>query len=154
MSEVFATPARARRDGSLAETRARLGNGRAVRREWPGMSPFSVSVHHGPYLLLVATGDGTLDDLMGLVDLAQRLSSEKGYRRVLADLISINVLFSEDEYRQLQRHAVEVLFHLDRMAYTVPACYATGKPSPPALHGGVAVRTFSDLGQACQWIAT
>jgi hypothetical protein len=118
------------------------------------MSPFSVSVHHGPYLLLVATGDGTLDDLMGLVDLAQRLSSEKGYRRVLADLISINVLFSEDEYRQLQRHAVEVLFHLDRMAYTVPACYATGKPSPPALHGGVAVRTFSDLGQACQWIAS
>jgi hypothetical protein len=154
MSEVFATPARARHDGSLAETRARLGNGRAVRREWPGMSPFSVSVHHGPYLLLVATGDATLDDLVRLVDLAQRLSREKGYTRVLADLISIEVLFSEDEYRELQRHAVEALRHLDRMAYTVPACYATGKPAPPALRGGVAVRTFSDLGQACQWIAS
>jgi hypothetical protein len=73
---------------------------------------------------------------------------------VLADLISIEVLFSEDEYRELQRHAVEALRHLDRMAYTVPACYATGKPAPPALRGGVAVRTFSDLGQACQWIAS
>jgi hypothetical protein len=154
MSEVFATPARARHDASLAKTRARLGNGRAVRREWPGMSPFSVSVHHGPYLLLVATGDATLDDLVRLVDLAQRLSREKGYTRVLADLISIEVLFSEDEYRELQRHAVEALRHLDRMAYTVPACYATGKPAPPALRGGVAVRTFSDLGQACQWIAS
>jgi hypothetical protein len=117
------------------------------------MSPFSVSVHHGPYLLLVATGDGTLQDLIGLVDLAQRLSREKGYTRVLADLISINVLFSEDEYRELQRHAVEALRHLHRMAYTVPACYATGKPTPPALRGGVAVRTFTDLREACHWIA-
>lgn len=118
------------------------------------MTPFSVSVHHGPYLLLVAIGDATLDDLLGLVDLADRLSREKGSSRVLADLISINVLFSDEEYRELQRHAVQVLSHLERMAYTVPACYATGKPSPPALRGGVAVRTFSDLGQACQWIAS
>lgn len=126
----------------------------AVHLDHLRMSPFSVSVHHGPYLLLVATGDGTLADLMGLVDLAQRLSREKGYTRVLADLISINVLFSDEEYRELQRHAVQVLFELERMAYTVPACYATGKPLPPAPRGGVAVRTFSDLGQACHWIAS
>jgi hypothetical protein len=154
MSEVCATPAPARRHGSLAEARAPLGNRGAVKRQWLGMPPFSVSVHHGPYLLLVATGDAALDDLVGLVDLAQRLSREKGYTRVLADLISIEVLFSEDDYRKLQLYAVEALRHLDRMAYTVPACYATGKPAPPALRGGVAVRTFSDLGQACQWIAS
>jgi hypothetical protein len=117
------------------------------------MSPFSVSVHHGPYLLLVATGDAALDDLIGLVDLAATLSREQEYRRVLADLISINLLFSDEEYRQLQLHAVKTLFRLDRMAYTVPACYATGKPTPPALRGGVAVRTFTDLREACHWIA-
>ena len=160
MSEVFATA-----DCAFAVRRRAVLRGRGKQRprrcgtmaahlERPGMSSFSVSIHHGPYLLLVATGDGTLEDLIGLVGLAQRLSREKGYTRVLADLISINVLFSDEEYRQLQRHAVGALSHLDRMAYTVPACYATGKPPPPALRGGVAVRTFSDLGQACQWIAS
>jgi hypothetical protein len=118
------------------------------------MSPFSVSVHHGPYLLLVATGDARLTDLLELVELAGRLSRERGYRRVLADLISINVLFSDDDYRQLQLHAVKALFHLDRMAYTVPACYNTGKATPPALRGGVAVRTFTDLREASHWIAS
>jgi hypothetical protein len=117
-------------------------------------SPFSLSVHHGPYLLLVATGDANLRDIAGLVDLAARIATEKGYRRVLADLISIEVRFSDEEYRQLQLSAVQTLSHLERMAYTVPACYAQGKGSPPALRGGVSVRTFSDLREACHWITS
>jgi hypothetical protein len=119
------------------------------------MSTFSLSVHHGPYLLLVATGEADLNDIAGLVDLAASIASQKGYKRVLADLISIDVLFSDEEYRQLQLAAVHTLAHLERMAYTVPACYAQGKATPPAPpRGGVAVRTFSDLREACHWITS
>ena len=63
------------------------------------MSPFSVSVHHGPYLHLVGSGDARLSDLRGLVDLAARIAADVGSRRVLADLISIFVLFSVEDFR-------------------------------------------------------
>jgi hypothetical protein len=116
------------------------------------MAPFSVTVHHGPYLHLVATGGARLSDLLGLVDLAARVVKVEGDRRVLADLISIHVLFSDDEFRQLQLHAAKTLQQLERLAYTVPACYNEGKGDPPTLPDGVAVRSFTKLQDACDWI--
>jgi hypothetical protein len=118
------------------------------------MSPFSVTVHHGTYLLLVATGDARLSDLLGLVDLAARIVKLEGHKRVLADLISITVLFSDDEFRELQIRAAKTLSGLQRLGYTVPACYNQGKGDPPAQANGVFVRSFSDLTQACTWMTS
>lgn len=118
------------------------------------MSPFSLAIHHDTYLLLVATGDARLSDLLGLVDLAARIAKVEGYRRVLADLISITVLFSDDEFRELQVRAAKTLSHLERLAYTVPACYNKDKGDPPPRANAVVVRGFSDLQQACAWMAS
>lgn len=116
------------------------------------MTSFSLTIHHGPYLLLVATGEAKLSDLMGLVDLAARISRDDGDRRVLADLISIKVLFSDDDFRRLQVYAAKTLSHLERVAYTVPACYIRGKEAPPGEEAGIVVRSFSELRQACDWV--
>jgi hypothetical protein len=118
------------------------------------MSPFSLSVHHGPYLLLVATGEARLSDLLGLVDLAKRIVEIEGHKRVLADLISITVQFSDDEFRQLQMYAAKTLSSLEQLAYTVPACYNKGKADPPITVNGVVVRSFSDLAHACAWMTS
>jgi len=117
------------------------------------MSPFSVSVHHGPYLHLVGSGDARLSDLRGLVDLAARIAADVGSRRVLADLISINVLFSDEDFRKLQIYAVETLFELERLAYTVPACYNKDKSDPPVHREGLTARAFTSLREAFDWVA-
>jgi hypothetical protein len=118
------------------------------------MSPFSVTIHHGPYLHLVGSGDANLSDLRGLVDLAARVAADAGNRRVLADLISINVLFSDEDFRKLQIYAVETLFGLERLAYTVPACYNRDKSDPPVHRNGLTARAFTGLHPACDWIAS
>ena len=118
------------------------------------MSPFSVTVHHGPYLHLVGSGHANLSDLRGLVDLAARVAADAGTRRVLADLISINVLFPDEDFRRLQVYAVETLSGLERLAYTVPACYNKDKSDPPAHLGGLTARAFTGLHAACDWIAS
>lgn len=117
------------------------------------MAPFSVTVHHGPYLHLVGSGDAKLSDLRGLVDLAARIAADVGNRRVLADLISINVLFPDEDFRKLQIYAVETLFDLERLAYTVPACYNQNKSDPPVHREGLTARAFTGLRAACDWIA-
>ena len=118
------------------------------------MSPFSVTVRHGPYLHLVGTGDANLSDLRGLVDLAARIAADVGSRRVLADLISINVLFSDEDFRKLQIYAVEKLSDLERLAYTVPACYNQDKSDPPVRRQGLTARAFTGLHAAFDWIAS
>jgi hypothetical protein len=117
------------------------------------MAPFSVTVHHGPYLHLVGSGDAKLSDLRGLVDLAARIAADVGSRRVLADLISINVLFSDEDFRKLQIYAVETLADLERLAYTVPACYNKDKSDPPVQRQGLTARAFTALHAACDWVA-
>jgi hypothetical protein len=117
------------------------------------MAPFSVTVHHGPFLLLVASGSAALSDLRGVVDLAAQLSRNPGYTRVLADLISIEVLFPDEDFRALQLYAAQTLHPLEKLAFTVPACYIRGKGSPPRQPGMAHLRAFTQLQEACEWMA-
>lgn len=114
--------------------------------------PFTATVHHGPYLLLVATGTAKVCDVLGLIDLAARVAEVQGYQRTLFDLISVEVQLTPLDKARLGEHAAKQLAHIEKAASVVSEIYAETKRE--AKEPDLRFRTFTDLRQATNWLSS
>jgi hypothetical protein len=116
---------------------------------------FNVAVYHGgPHLLIVASGRAHLCDCFGLFDLTARVAQMKGYKRVMVDLLAVEPALSVNEHLQLGAHVASVLAGLDRVATVVDARFKTGTSERAAQKHGLNLRTFVDIHEATEWLAT
>src|SRR4051812_19376723 len=109
------------------------------------MQPFSVTVHHGPFLLIVATGDGLFCDAMGMIDLGATIAQTRKYQRILFDSIAATFRISTDEAAQLGEHLAARLVAMQRVASVVQQRSPGGVGERAALGAGLNIRTFTDL---------
>lgn len=117
--------------------------------------PFSITVHHGlPHLLVQAGGEASLTDLCGLADLIATLSGRGGRRRALIDLLAMDLSqLSFTEHLTLGAYAAERLHRLERVATVVTPANRKGTSEKAAQKFGLRLRTFTDLGEAAEWIS-
>ena len=114
---------------------------------------FSVTVHHGPFLLIVALGDGMIRDVLGMIDLAARVAQMQDYRRVLFDSTSVRFHLSEEEAELSGKHVAAALFGMEKVA-SVVRVRSVGKVGEKAARaGGLQIGTFMELKAATDWIA-
>lgn len=114
--------------------------------------PFTVTVHHGPFLLVVATGDGTIFDVLGMIDLAAKVVQMQNYTRVLFDSTSVDVRMSADEAALAGQHLAGALRGLEKVASVVRARSAGKAGEQAALAAGLHIKTFTDLSAATEWL--
>jgi len=112
----------------------------------------TVTAHHGPFLLMVGTGDADVCDIFGLIDMASRLAAMKPYRRVLLDLISVNVRFSPEQHRAVGTHLAVALSGAEKVAVVVNQRLRVGTGERAAVNAGLNLKTFVDLREATVWL--
>ncbi len=115
-------------------------------------TPFALTVHHGPYLVVVGSGHAQLCDLLGLFDFAASLSGSCQYQRALVDLYGVEIGFSFTDHLSLGMHAAQALRRLDRVASVVHPRYRVGTSERAAQKAGLQLRTFIDRLAATEWL--
>ncbi len=117
--------------------------------------PFSVTVHHGlPHLLVEAGGPASLTDLCGLTELVATIAARAGYRRVLIDLLAMDLSsLSFTEHLTLGAYAADRFTRLEQVATVVTPANRKGTSEKAAQKLGLRVRAFTDLGEASDWIS-
>lgn len=115
--------------------------------------PFTTTVHHGrPYLLIEAAGPASLSDLCGLASLIGTVGQRVGYRRVLINMLPLELSLTFTEHLQLGAWVADQLGKLDRVATVVTAANRKGTSEKAAQKFGLHVRTFTDLDEAVAWL--
>lgn len=117
--------------------------------------PFSLTVHHGlPYLLVEVGGSASLTDLCGVADLIATVAGRAGYRRALIDLLAMDLSsLSFTDHLTLGAYAAERLNRLERVATVVTPANRKGTSEKAAQNLGLRLRTFTDLGEAVDWVS-
>lgn len=113
---------------------------------------FTVSIHHGAYALAVATGPAMVCDMLGLLEMVGRVTTERGNDRALLDLLAVEVQFPETDHERIGIHAALVLSHLRRVAVVVSEEFRVGSGERSAVEAGLPVKTFTDLTLATEWM--
>lgn len=116
--------------------------------------PFSVTVHHAlPHLLVEVGGAASLTDLCGLADLIATVSARAGYRRALVDLVATDIsALSFTDHLTLGAYVADRLGRLEQVATVVAPANRKGTSEKAAQKLGLRLRTFTDLGEANDWI--
>ena len=113
---------------------------------------FLVTVHHGPFLLVVASGPAKLGDFLGAIDVVRTESHERGDGRALLDLLAVETKLSPEEHQKLGRYLAEALGHLERVASVVPDQFRVHSSELSAQSAGLNIRTFLALRDAIAWL--
>lgn len=115
---------------------------------------FAVTVHHGPYVLLVASGRASLVDLRGLIDLAADVTRQAQCTRALVDMMSVQYVHGDQDDRALGAHAAKALKHVSRIGVAVCHTFRQESGAQVARESGLELRTFDSLVDASEWIAS
>jgi hypothetical protein len=114
---------------------------------------FSLTVHRGSYLLLVASGVATLGDLRSLLELTATVTKKEHYGRALVDMMSVEFLHRDKEDRGLGHQAARSLQHLSRVAFAVCGTFRQESGAQIARQSGLDLQIFESLPEASEWIS-
>jgi hypothetical protein len=115
---------------------------------------FSLRVQPEPQFLLVeAEGPMDLGDLCGMFDLASRICASNRHRRLLLNLLGVEVDLPFTQHLTLGAHAASSLATLDRVASVVSVAARRGTSEKAAQKHGLRFQTFTDLAQGLAWIS-
>jgi hypothetical protein len=114
---------------------------------------FSVTVHHGAYLLLVARGPATLSDLRKLLELTATVTQKEHYGRALVDMMSVEFVHGDTQDRELGDQAARTLQHLSRVAFAVCGTFRQDSGAQVARQSGLDLQVFDSLPEASEWIS-
>lgn len=114
--------------------------------------PFALSVHPGPFLMVVASGRGALADVLSAVELLAAVAARDGHARALLDLTGVEIALSPIDQLTLRTHIAYALQRFERVASVVPAPYRVGGGHQGAQVGGSNIRTFAALNHAIEWV--
>lgn len=115
--------------------------------------PFAMTAVHGPeYLLVEATGAATLGDLCGLFDFVRVAGLANRHGKALLDLRAVEIAFGFTDHLALGSHAASALRDMKRVASAVDPKFRVGTSERAAQKMGLALRTFTDIEEARQWL--
>jgi hypothetical protein len=103
-------------------------------------------------LHVVANGDAGLPEFLGLSDMVATVARGHGVRKVLIDLLQVQPRLAFTEHLQLGAHLGRLGQDIDRIATVVPAGQRTGASEKAAQKTGVALRTFTGIAEAADWL--
>jgi hypothetical protein len=112
---------------------------------------FTVSVHHGPFLLVVATGEGLVGDVMGMIDFAAKVAAFQSCNRILFDTAGAEMTLTPEEATAAGAHAARKLSGA-QVAFVVAARPTGGAGEKAARAGGLQLSTFTSLKAATDWL--
>ena len=112
---------------------------------------FTVSVHHGPFLLVVATGEGLVCDVMGMIDFAAKVADVQNNNRILFDASGAEMALTPEEGAAAGAHAARKLKGA-QVAMVVAARPTGGAGEKAARDAGLQLSTFTDLKAATDWL--
>ena len=107
----------------------------------------------GTVLLVKGQGHAGLSDLKGFADMIATICRDEHLDRVLVDLLHVAQELTFTEHLQLGVYIADSLRFVSRMATVVPAQARSGNSERAAQKSGLQIRTFTDLGEAREWIA-
>lgn len=114
---------------------------------------FSITVHHGPEFLVVeGAGPALLGDMCGFMDLVAETAAKHGHRRVLMNLLAVEIDFGFTDHMALGAHAASELAGMERVASVVAAKYRVGTSERAAQKMGLALKTFTSLDEGLTWL--
>lgn len=114
---------------------------------------FSLQISPEPELLRIqASGPMDLGDLCGMFDLAARVAEMNGHRRILLNLLEVQVDLSFTQHLHLGSHAASSLKKVERAASVVSVANRRGTSEKAAQKFGLQFRTFTDLNEGLAWI--
>lgn len=113
---------------------------------------FSITVHHGPPLLIVASGEAQVYDVMAVCDLTARIAREASCHRAVLDLRGVQQGFSFTDHMRIGMHAADALCDLERVASVVDARQKVGIGERSAQKAGLMLQAFTELDAALTWI--
>jgi hypothetical protein len=125
-----------------------------MRIDENGAVSFELSITHGDYLLCRAHGRAELVDMVGALELLRVIVHERPYRRVLIDLLDLDVEFTFTQHVAIGMRAGEALAGAEKVASVVPERLRVGTSERAAQRSGVSVRTFTELAEAIAWLET
>jgi hypothetical protein len=107
---------------------------------------------NGPLLVVKGQGHAGLPDLKGFADMIATICRDEHRDRVLVDLLHVTQELTFTEHLQLGVYIAESLRFLSKMATVVPVQARSGNSERAAQKSGLQIRTFTDLGEAREWI--
>jgi hypothetical protein len=134
--------------------RATLSGHASFRTSHRMPDTFSLTVHHGSYLLIVARGAATLSDLRSLLELTATVTKSEHYGRALVDMMSVEFVHGDDEDRGLGLQAARSLQHLSRVAFAVCGTFRQDSGAQIARESGLDLQISDSLPEASEWIST
>src|SRR4051812_49216865 len=100
--------------------------------------PFAVAIaHERDHLAVSASGPATLPDALGLIDLAATIAKMAGYRRVLLNMLQVEIAFAFTEHLQIGARAAEKLAGMERVASIVDPRFRIGTSEKAAQKMGL-----------------
>jgi len=116
--------------------------------------PFAVAIaHERDHLAVSASGPAKLADVLGLIDLTATIAKMAGHRRVLLNMLHVEIAFAFTEHLQLGAYAAERLGAMERVASIVDPRLRIGTSEKAAQKMGLQLRTFTSLDEGVQWLA-
>lgn len=117
------------------------------------MANFTITVQHGlPHLVVEAAGPATLADLCAYMDFVGALAKRLGCRRVVMNLLGVDIALAFTDHLTLGAHAAEMLKDIERVASVVNPKYRTGTSEKAAQNMGLRLRTFTSLEEGQAWL--
>ena len=114
---------------------------------------FNVGVQEGAgYLLIVTSGAGTVAPLCSANRFIEEILRRTGARRVLLDMMALNLLVNEEERRQVVLSLYEGMSQLERLAILVPRAASLGMLLEAARATGVQATEFDNALDAEKWL--
>lgn len=114
---------------------------------------FTVSVHHGPrYLIVAASGQAGLPELVGACNFAAEVGRSRPIRRVMIDLLSVDPDLDDAGRRALALHVVEQMRGFDRVSVVMPGIFRTGLGENIVRDAGLNLQIFASLEEASNWL--
>lgn len=114
---------------------------------------YNLSVQYSPsYLLIVISGTARIAEFCAsagfLAELARRLS----YRRVLMDMLAVDMLLEPQDAHVLSSHLDQWLPYVTQLAYVAPEGASPGILEAVCRLRGVECERFGTLAQADEWL--
>ena len=105
----------------------------------------------GPYLLVTASGDAELPELLALSDFPAAVARRRACKRALFDLLALRPRLSPADHVELGAHIAKTLRDMERVAVVLSE-EADRLAADLAAQHGLDVRTFSTLREANDWL--
>lgn len=116
--------------------------------------PFAVAIaHEREHLAVTASGPASVPDILGLIDMSATIAKMAGHRRLLLDLLQVEIGFAFTEHLQIGARAAEKLQGMERVASAVDPRFRSGTSEKAAQKLGLQLRTFTSLDEALHWLA-